>query len=318
MTASAVAAGWRTETGRRPANQDAVLVERLPDGRELMAVADGMGGHQAGEVASRRALQVLRAAIVDGADLAGATRAANAAVHAAARENPSWDGMGTTLVALLRSGAEYHLANVGDSRAYRIGQQQVDQITRDHSFVAEALADGRMSEEDALRSLWRNALTRSIGAEPEVEVDLFGPYDATAPHIVVLASDGFHGTVAPDRLHACLAGSADPESLADRLIDEAYGAGSTDNISVVVIRFAAAAEPAATGTPPSAAHADSPGPDAWLAVRPVARSAPRAPGLLLPPPRSISRRDRLRRIAWIVGIALAVKASVVVLLLVHW
>ena len=233
---ASVAVGWRSEAGRRRANEDAVLDERLPDGRRLVAVADGMGGHQAGEIASRTALDALRAAVVGGASLRAAIAAANRAVHQAAVVNPELDGMGTTLVAALCNGVRYEVANVGDSRAYIVHGGSARQITADHSFLAEAIAGG-MPEAEALRSRWRNALTRSIGTEPEVEVDVFGPYDATSPHALVLCSDGLHGSVPGDALGPLAAAAPDPQALATRLAGAAYENGSTDNISVAVVRF---------------------------------------------------------------------------------
>lgn len=237
MAVPAVAAGWHTETGRRPANQDAVLAERLPDGRELIAVADGMGGHVAGEVASRLALETLHAAVASGSALGEAFVGANVAVRAAVHEHPEWVGMGTTLVALLRSGSHYEIANVGDSRAYRVTRQAVEQITTDHSFVAEAIAQGRMSVAEAQGSRWRNALTRAIGTDADIDVDLFGPYEAADPHAIVLCSDGFHGSVEQRALWACLAEDVEPEELATRLTAQAYSNGSSDNISVAIVRF---------------------------------------------------------------------------------
>lgn len=232
-------AGWHSETGRRPTNQDAVLAEQLPDGRELFAVADGMGGHRAGEVASQRALETLSAGLKAGAALRTAVADANATVYAAAQENADWLGMGTTLVALLRSGVCYQIVNVGDSRAYRVTTRGVQQITADHSFMAEAVSNGRMSLEEARRSRWRNALTRAIGTDTELAIDVYGPFDAVKSHAVLLCSDGLYGSVADDVLHGCVIDTPDPQAAAARLSEEAYRNGSSDNISVVIVRFGA-------------------------------------------------------------------------------
>jgi protein phosphatase len=240
MGAIPAAAGWHTVPGRRPSNEDAVLAGVLPDGRELAAVADGMGGHKAGEVASQTALEMMLAGLKAGRSLQDAVTAANTALYAAAQQNPEWAGMGTTLVALLRDGNQYQIANVGDSRAYQVSEGGVDQITSDHSFMAEAVSAGEMTLEDAKRSRWRNALTRAVGTEAELEVDVFGPFDASRPHAVVLCSDGLYGSVSAEALQRCLQASPDPQAAAHRLIDEAYRNGSSDNISVAVIVFAAA------------------------------------------------------------------------------
>ena len=117
MAAIETTTGWRTMAGRRSANQDSVFADHLPDGRELVVVADGMGGHNGGEVASQRAIETVVESLKQGRSLRDAVRDANHAVRAAAAANPAWDGMGTTLVALLRSGDRYQIANVGDSRA---------------------------------------------------------------------------------------------------------------------------------------------------------------------------------------------------------
>ena len=237
-TAIPAAAGWHTVAGRRPSNQDAVLAGVLPDGRELIAVADGMGGHRAGEVASQSALETLLEGVKAGHSLASAVAAANRALYAAAQQNPEFAGMGTTLVALLRDGNAYQIANVGDSRAYRIEADRLEQITADHTFIAEAVSQGELSEEEAQRSRWRNALTRAVGTDPDLEVDVYGPFGALQPHAVVLCSDGFHGSVPSETLLRYVA-DTDPQEAAKRLTDEAYRNGSKDNITVAVVTFGA-------------------------------------------------------------------------------
>lgn len=235
MAAAQERTGCHTDCGRRPVNQDAVLAVRLADGRELVAVADGMGGHSAGEVASQRALETVWTQLKAGADLRSAVIAANAAVHAAATGNPGWSGMGTTLVAMLRTGNTYEIVNVGDSRAYRITHDGVSQITTDHSFVAEAVRESRFATDEITRSRWRNALTRSLGPEPVVNVDCFGPFDAGERHVVLLCSDGLYRTLSDDTLQQHVAGADDPWAAARSLAAEAYRNGSADNISAAVV-----------------------------------------------------------------------------------
>lgn len=237
MTAVEGRTGCHTECGRRPVNQDAVLAVRLADGRELVAVADGMGGHSAGEVASQRALQTVWTQLRAGVDLRGAVTAANAAVHAAAAENPSWSGMGTTLVAMLRAGSSYEIANVGDSRAYRITSAAVSRITTDHSFVAEAMREARFATEDLVHSRWRNALTRSLGMDADVEVDCYGPFDAREPHAVLLCTDGLYRSLPDEVMQQEIVRAHDPWVAARSLAGEAYRSGSSDNISAAVILF---------------------------------------------------------------------------------
>lgn len=242
------AVGWRTISGRRPLNEDAVLAASLPDGRELVAVADGMGGHNAGEVASERALQAILAALQKGHTLESAVAEANKSVFQAAQENAAWSGMGTTVVALLRNQTSYQIASVGDSRAYRVTSTGIQQITRDHRLLAEALAAGGGSAEAVRHSRWRNALTRSIGADASVEVDVFGPFDLSQTQSALLCTDGLHGVVADAVIQRCLQEAADPAAAAQRLTEEAYRNGSSDNITVAVVAFGQ--RPRAVAAPP--------------------------------------------------------------------
>jgi protein phosphatase len=196
-----------------------------------------MGGHKGGEVASQRAIETVVEELKQGRSLRDAVLAANQAVRAAAEANPAWEGMGTTLVTLLRSGERYQIANVGDSRAYVITTGGIKQITADHSFMAEALAARKMSPEEVRKSRWRNALTRAIGTEDAVEVDIFGPFTLAEPHIVLLCSDGLHGAVSDDAIRRCATEMSSPSLAAECLVNEAYGNGSKDNISVAIVRF---------------------------------------------------------------------------------
>ena len=231
-------AGWRSFSGRRTTNQDAVVAGRLADGRELIAVADGMGGHQGGEIASQRALDTLVARLEAGRSLADAMADANQAVYEAAQANAAWTGMGTTLVALLRSGDRYQVANVGDSRAYCVSDVAIRQITHDHSFLAEALRANQMTAEAARSSRWRNALTRAIGTDAQVEVDVFGPFEVQPSDNIVLCTDGLHGSMTDEAMLSCLRQHKDVWGAAMCLADQAYRNGSSDNISVVVVSFA--------------------------------------------------------------------------------
>lgn len=274
-----------SERGRRRVNEDSVLVAPLDGDAELAAVADGMGGHAAGDVASRRALEALHGAVAAGADLIDAVRAANAAVHAEALARPEHAGMGTTLVALLRRGDRYFVANVGDSRAYRVDDSGVRRLTEDHSFVADAVRSGRLTAEEAGRSRWRNAVTRAIGTEPEIDVDLFGPFDAATPHTVVLCSDGLYRTLPEQRLRDVSTGAL--EHTARALADAALQAGSDDNISIVVVRF---------GEDPRVPR--QPAADVTLAVQPAVPAGTQQTTLRnapAPPRKRQAQRTRSRR-----------------------
>jgi PPM family protein phosphatase len=254
VEATRTPAGWRSFSGRRKNNQDAVIAGRFPDGRELIAIADGMGGHQGGAVAAERALDALVETVRGGGSLRAGMVAANAAVFQAAEENVAWTGMGTTLVALLRAGNSYAIANVGDSRAYVVNDDGIVQITADHSFMAEALRANQMSAEEAKASRWRNALTRAIGTDAQVEVDEFGPFDAQQAHSVLLCSDGLHGSVSDDWLMQCIRQNRDVWAAAMCLADEAFKNGSKDNISVAVVRFGDGIKVSVSGTSAVARH----------------------------------------------------------------
>lgn len=257
--------GWWSAAGRRAVNQDAAIALELGEGEEVAAVADGMGGHAAGEVASREALEAVVAALRAGSSLVEAVEAANRAVYRRAAESPEWHGMGTTLLVLLRRGHRYEIANVGDSRAYRIEGGTARRITQDHSFVAEAMAAGELTEEEAARSPWRNALTRAVGTDPEVEVDLFGPFETTPPHTVLLCTDGCYRWVGDAELAARLNAAPTPREGAAALGEAALAGGSDDNVTALVIEFGATAvarptEPPRTPapTPPTPALSSAP------------------------------------------------------------
>lgn len=221
--------------GRRPYQEDAVLAETLDDGRVLVAVADGMGGHAAGEIASAIALETLVEALRDGRSLGEAFELANRRVHERARE-PGKQGMGTTLVAALMDGDEVRLANVGDSRCYVVTAQGIRRLTVDHSFVAEAVKRGQ-PEAEAMAGPWKDALTRSIGTEAEVEVDVFGP-DAIEPDsALIVCSDGLYKALDDGDLLRIYTQSASPRGAAQSLVTSALDHGSDDNISVAIAEY---------------------------------------------------------------------------------
>ncbi len=234
--------------GRREVNEDSIFAEHLPDGRLLLAVADGMGGHAAGEVASALALETLKESVVGGKSLKEAILTANERVHAKARE-PGKQGMGTTLVVILQEGEEFSVANVGDSRGYLLTGEQIQQITHDHSFVAEALKRGQ-SEEEALSSRWKDALTRSIGTDASVKVDVFGPFPVEPDTAVLLCSDGLYKTLRDADLRDLFRRSGGPKGAVQSLVSEAYDRGSDDNISVVVAEWGEVPRTRAQGTMP--------------------------------------------------------------------
>lgn len=273
--------------GRRPSNQDAVVDVKLPDGRHLVAVADGMGGHRSGEVASALTLEVLARELRGGAGLREAVAAANVEVFEEANRDPSRAGMGTTLIALLRTEAVYEIANVGDSRAYRVDRNGIQQISRDHSFAEEAASKALMGPDEIARSPWRNALTRSIGTQGTVDVDLFGPFEiAGRPHTVMLCSDGLYRALTDEAAWHHLVGAPDPASGARILVDLALRHGSDDNVSVAVVQFEGITAPSARRAPATVPVRTA------LAATATERSTAAAPPPATP---SVSARPRPHR-----------------------
>jgi len=234
--------------GQRPYQEDAVLAETLADGRVLVAVADGMGGHAAGEVASAIALETLIEAVREGQSLSDAFTLANARVHAKAKE-PGKQGMGTTLVAALIDGDEAHVANVGDSRGYLISSDGIRQLTEDHSFVAEAVKRGQ-DEAEVMAGPWKDALTRSIGTEEEVEVDVFGPLPVSDDSAFLICSDGLYKTLSDADLSRIYSQSGSPRGAAQSLVSSAFENGSDDNISVAIVEYGEVRRIAVGGTVP--------------------------------------------------------------------
>lgn len=221
--------------GRRPYQEDSVLAETLADGRTLVAVADGMGGHAAGEVASALALETLVDAVNEGVSLGKAFHLANEKVHHMASE-PGKQGMGTTLVAALVDGRSFTVANVGDSRAYLVSEKGIERLTQDHSFVAEAMKRGQ-SEAEAMATPWKDALTRSIGTEGEVEVDVFGPRPLDDDCALLICSDGLYKTLSDDALRDLFVRSGSARGAAQSLVATALDRGSDDNISVAIAEY---------------------------------------------------------------------------------
>ena len=231
-----VAAG-ATDVGRvRTSNEDKLLIAE-----PLFAVADGMGGHAAGEVASEVAMEALLMAF-DGnrssPGLVDAARHANRAVWEQSRNRSDLRGMGTTMtaVALVDEGDEEVLAvaNVGDSRAYLLRDGELLQVTDDHSVPEELRRAGRLTAEQAATDPRRHVLTRVLGVDPEVEVDTFQlvPYKGDR---LLLASDGLFGEISDEEIASILRRRSNPERVAQQLVTMAKDAGGADNITVVVI-----------------------------------------------------------------------------------
>ena len=226
-------------------NEDAVLC--CPD-LGLWAVADGMGGHRRGEVASALALQALRAACAGGADLSAAVHAANAAVRAAAEADADCRGMGTTLVAVQCRGADFQIAWVGDSRAYRVDAEAIELLTHDHSWVQAMIDAGEMSEAEARVHPQRGVIFQCLGREDQsLEIGLL--QGRLQPHqLLLLCSDGLTGELDDTQIQQQCAAAATLDELVAALIAQANRQGGNDNISCIVLGCSPA-EPAEVERP---------------------------------------------------------------------
>ena len=229
--------GAATDTGQvRANNQDAVLIAE-----PVFAVADGMGGHAAGEIASQVAVESLQESEVTSLDsLVEAVREANRSVWQRASDDPELHGMGTTLcaVALLPGeaggGEQIAVVNVGDSRVYQLHDGELTQLTDDHSLVEDLVREGRLSPQEARTHPQRNILTRVLGNDSDVEVDswLVDPHRGDR---FLLCSDGLFNEVDDDKIASVLRRLADPDEAAHELVTLAIQAGGRDNVSVVVV-----------------------------------------------------------------------------------
>jgi protein phosphatase len=243
--------GHRTDVGRRrPHNEDYLGVFQ-PDSDvmqnfrgTLLVVADGMGGYAAGEVASKTAVEAVKQAYYDDSfsDLELAiTRAlttANTVVVEEASRDAERAGMGTTIAMAVIRGGQLVAANVGDSRVYLVRDHQISQITRDHSWVAELLAVGKITPEEAMRHPMRNVVTRSLGGHAQVDVEIYPRNNLQPGDTILLCSDGLWGMVPGDRISRILE-SLSAQAAADALIAAANEAGGHDNISAIVCRVLA-------------------------------------------------------------------------------
>lgn len=238
----------RSDIGRvRQVNEDQSWVGQLSNGVTLAIVADGMGGHQAGDVASQMAVNAFRHALERQAAKTELTEQegkmlirqaigeANEAIYTMAAGNERYHNMGTTIVAALLRANNAIIGHVGDSRAYRVTQNSIKLLTMDHSLVNELVKSGQITEEEAAHHPRRNVLTRAVGTDPRVEIDVqamvWSPDD-----VLVLCSDGLTNMVSEREIQAAVASEElDLESKADHLIQLALDAGGDDNITVVLL-----------------------------------------------------------------------------------
>lgn len=251
--------GWKTDVGRvRQNNEDSVAA--LAD-LKAFVISDGMGGEAHGEVASALAVETIvgrirgpRPAAVPVVDpnataavsqtpgflpatqeLSGAVHAANRKIFEAAQHNPSQHGMGATVVTAWVNGHDMSLVNVGDSRAYLFREGVLEQLTEDHTLVAEQLRRGIITPEQAKRSRVQNVLMRALGVREEVEPDLFEE-ELLAEDVVLLCTDGLTRMVGDDAIAGVLREREGAQTAADRLVSLALEHGGEDNVTVIVLR----------------------------------------------------------------------------------
>lgn len=225
--------GSRTDVGYvREHNEDSLLVSP-----PLFVVCDGMGGHEAGEVASEIAVGTIAARasrISDAASLGRAVEEANLQIIQAASEGRGKEGMGTTCTAAMVEGERLTIAQVGDSRAYLLHQGRLQQLTRDHSVVADLVEAGEITDEEARTHKWRSYITRALGLDPYVRPDLY-EINVSAGDRLMLCSDGLYSMVDDCSIERTMAKVADAQKCADALVDAALAGGGSDNVTVIVV-----------------------------------------------------------------------------------
>jgi len=223
--------GSATDIGRvRERNEDSVLVDP-----PLYVVADGMGGHRGGQVASQVALETMERLATEGpGSLANHVRRANSAIWDRSVEDERLSGMGTTLTAARIDGSSALIAHVGDSRAYLLRDGMLRQLTTDHTLVDRMVKSGEITEAEAEVHPHKNVLTRALGTDEQVEVDEDSIALVDGDRLVI-CSDGLTGMVTEDQIQAILENTDHPQQAADRLVKAANRAGGIDNISVVVL-----------------------------------------------------------------------------------
>jgi PPM family protein phosphatase len=235
--------GARSDQGRiRTSNEDFYVAD-IQNG--IFLVADGMGGHAAGEIASRMTAEKVRTILSENSSLPGiaerlqlAVQQANTTVYDTQRDQADYRGMGSTLTVLTFTADGYHIAQVGDSRAYLLRNGELTQLTEDHSLVWPLYKSGMITKEAISRNPRKNLITRSIGTQPQVEADLqSGPI--AERDLFLLCSDGLTDVLSDaDICHILLTGGNDVQQLSDFMISAANNGGGPDNVTAVVVYLA--------------------------------------------------------------------------------
>lgn len=235
----------RTDIGRiRSVNEDRAVILPESDGLVVAVVADGMGGHQAGDIASQMAIEKIQDELSRLPEnttpeermiaVKLAIEAANQDVYRHASEREQFHGMGTTVVVTVADRDRLVIGHIGDSRAYLAAEDRFVQLTEDHSLVNELVRSGQITLEEAHHHPRRNVLTRALGTETRVMVDVHS-FEWREGDILLMCSDGLSGLVENDRLYGILRLEEPLEEKVDRLVEQALDAGGDDNITVVLI-----------------------------------------------------------------------------------
>ncbi len=227
----------------RSLNEDSFFVsEPSADNTVFAIVADGMGGHNAGEVASAKAVGILKKNILEKADenpkniLIGAVYDANREIYEMSIKGEGLSGMGTTITACLIQKNNVTAAQVGDSRLYLIHGDEINQITKDHSLVEMLIESGAITKEEAKNHPQKNVITRALGTDETVEADIY-EFKTKKGDVVLLCSDGLVNMLDDKEILSVVNSSESLENAANTLVENAENAGGTDNITVVLIKF---------------------------------------------------------------------------------
>ena len=225
-----------THIGKRNNNEDNYFIAD-----NFAIVADGMGGHNKGEVASEMAVECIRSQLatlscISEKDVINAINSANLSIYNKASENNHMQDMGTTIVMCAWHDNDVVVANVGDSRCYLFSEESCKQITVDHSYVQSLIDSGKITELEAEKRNDKNIILRAVGCEEKVETDTFKISVKTGDKIL-LCSDGLSGALSTDEMKTIIFGCNDADDVTNKLVDKAYENGGVDNITAVVIFF---------------------------------------------------------------------------------
>lgn len=231
---------------KRLANEDSYFVSEFTKNIGYIIVADGMGGHRGGAVASKMTVDCIKSCFDKSFEwknegdiknlLKNAIELANKTVYAAAKEDSHLLGMGTTVVLCIVENENLYIANVGDSRLYHITQDKINQVTKDHSVVQELIDLGEISEKEAENHPNKNLITRAVGTNADVETDFY-KFKAKSGDMIVICTDGLSNMVGKDEIKSIVTSEIDLKDAVKKLVDRANERGGLDNITVAAVKF---------------------------------------------------------------------------------